>query len=56
MTSPPMSTSIQGCKKKKKKKKHILHSQTLLYLFYQLILQLTLHLNFYFYIQPNKII
>ena len=40
----------------KKKKKHILHLQTLLYLFCQPILQLTLHLNFYFYIQPNKII
>ena len=34
----------------------ILHPQTLLYLFYQLILQLTLHPSFYFYIQPNKII
>ena len=52
-------------KKKKKKKKHlgmpkkkksILHPQTLLYLFYQFILQLTLHSNFYFYIQLNKII
>ena len=48
-----MSTSIGGCKKKKKN--HILLSQTLLYLFYQLILQLTLHFSFYFYIQPNKI-
>ena len=42
--------------KKKKKKKTILHSQTLLYLFYQPILQLTLHPNFYFYMQPNKMI
>ena len=40
----------------KKKKKIILHSQTLLYLFYQFILQLTIRPNFYFYIQPNKII
>ena len=38
----------------KKKKKSILHPQTLLYLFYQFILQLTLHPNFYFYIQLNK--
>ena len=41
---------------KKKKKKLILHPQTLLYIFYQLILQLTLHSSFYFYIQLNKII
>ena len=40
----------------KKKKKTILHTQTLLYLFYQLILQLILYLNFYFYIQSKKII
>ena len=38
------------------KKKPILHLQTLLYLFYQPILQLTPHPNFYFYIQLNKII
>ena len=38
----------------KKKKKSILHPQTLLYLFYQFILQLILHSNFYFYIQLNK--
>ena len=38
------------------KKKHVLHFQTLFYLFYKLILQLTLHLSFYFYIQLNKII
>ena len=41
---------------KKKKKKSIFCLQTLLYLFYQLILQLTPHSNFYFYIQSNKII
>ena len=41
---------------KKKKKTLILHPQTLLYIFYQLILQLTLHSSFYFYIQLNKII
>ena len=47
--------SIWVCqKKKKKKKKSILHPQTLLYLFYQFILQLILHPNFYFYIQLNK--
>ena len=45
------STSIRGWLKK-----HILHPQTLLYLFYQFILQLTLYLSFYFYIQLNKII
>ena len=38
-----------------KKKKLILLSQILLYLFYQLILQLTLHPSSYFYIQPKKI-
>ena len=37
-------------------KKFILHPHTLLYLFYQPILQLNLHPTFYFYIQPNKII
>ena len=41
---------------KKKKKKTILQPQTPLYLFYQSILQLTLHPNFYFSTQPNKII
>ena len=41
---------------KKKKKTLILHPQTLLYIFYQLILQLTIHSSFYFYIQLNKII
>ena len=44
--------SIWVCQKKKKKS--ILHPQTLLYLFYQFILQLILHPNFYFYIQLNK--
>ena len=44
--------SKDATKKKKKKK---LHPQTLLYLFYQLILQLILHPSFYFYIQSNKI-
>ena len=34
----------------------ILHTQTPLYLFYQLILQLILHTSSYFNIQPNKII
>ena len=38
------------------KKILILHPQTQLYLFYQPILQLNLHPNFYFYIQSNKII
>ena len=38
-----------------KKTKFILYSQTLLYLFYQSILQLTIYPNFYFYIQPNKL-
>ena len=42
--------------KKKLKKKLILHPQTPLYLFYEPILQLTLHPSFYFYIQSNKII
>ena len=37
-------------------KKPILHHQTLFYLFYQFILQLTLYSSFYFNIQPNKII
>ena len=41
---------------KKKKRTLILHSQILLYIFYQFILQLTLHSSFYFYIQLNKII
>ena len=40
----------------KKKKTLILHPQILLYIFYQLILQLTIHSSFYFYIQLNKII
>ena len=40
----------------KKRKKLTLHPQTLLYLFYQLILQLILYHSFYFYIQSNKII
>ena len=34
----------------------ILHPQTLIYLFYQLILQLFIYPSFYFYIQTNKII
>ena len=38
-----------------KNTKFILYSQTLLYLFYQSILQLTIYPNFYFYIQPNKL-
>ena len=47
-----LSTSIRACTKKKT----ILYPQTPLYLFYQSILQFTLHPSFYFYIQPNKII
>ena len=39
----PKNTSIQGCKGK-----YILHLQTLLYLFYQLISQPTIHPRFLF--------
>ena len=49
----PKSISIWECKKKKKL---IVHPQTPPYLFYEPILQLTLHHSFYFYIQSNKII
>ena len=47
---------LRASRDAKKKKKTILQPQTPLYLFYQSILQLTLHPNFYFSTQPNKII
>ena len=55
----PLSTSIgyvRALASRDAKYIFFLYPQTLIYLFYQLILQLTLNLSFYFYIQPNKII
>ena len=55
----PLSTSIgyvRALASRDAKYIFFLYPQTLIYLFYQLILQLTLNLSFYFYIQSNKII
>ena len=52
----PKLLTLRALASEDTKKNSILHSQTQLYQFYYLILQLTQYLSFYFYIQLIKII